>query len=79
MSCANNILTEGVFVPQRYSSVGIPSLTNCVGHDKSPLHERDVCVCVSVCVCVCVYVGMPRITTFRSMTDRIYEDGPVRL
>jgi len=26
-----------------------------------------------------IYTGMRRITTFRSTTDRIYDDGPIRL
>jgi len=50
-----------------------------------------VCVCVFVCDhvawmlvyervgVVCVYTGMHRITTFPSTTDRIYDDGPIRL
>jgi hypothetical protein len=42
--CGHNILTEGVFVTQLSSNVGI-CLTNYVGYDKLPFHERyPVCV-----------------------------------
>ena len=36
--CGHNILTDGVFVTQLSSNVGI-SLTDCVGYDKLLFHE----------------------------------------
>jgi len=36
--CGHNILTEGVFVTQLSSNVGI-SLTDCVGYGKLLFHE----------------------------------------
>jgi hypothetical protein len=41
MFCGHNILTENVFVTQLSSNAGI-GLKNCVGYDKSLLHERHL-------------------------------------
>jgi hypothetical protein len=35
-------LTEGVFVTHLYGNAGNLSLTDCVGYDKLPLHERYI-------------------------------------
>lgn len=39
MFCGCNILTEGVFVTELSSDVGISGLTDCVGFEKLPFCE----------------------------------------